>query len=58
MNRQHPSITSSVEVENNDALSFLDINNIGVSSKLLRNLYRKETFSDVYTNFDNLVSFG
>ena len=58
MNRQHPSITSSVEVENNDALSFLDINNIGVSSKLLRNLYRKETFSDVYTNFDNLVPFG
>ena len=36
-------------------LSFLDVNNFREKGKFFTNVYRKKTFSGVYTNFDSFI---
>ena len=53
MNTMHRNITFTDEVEENDTLSFLDISlkRINDTDKFVTNVYRKQTFSGVFTNF-------
>ena len=55
LNKQYKNITFTSEIEENCSLSFLDIkisreNNIFVTS-----VYRKPTFSGVFTNFQSFI---
>ena len=55
MSSKHPNITFSLEKENDDHLSFLDINIFRENGKFVTNVYRKKTFSGVYTNFNSFI---
>ena len=48
---KHPNIKFSIEKEKDRHLPFLDINIFGENDKFGTNVYRKKTFSRVYTNF-------
>ena len=45
----------SLERENDGRLSFLDINIFREKGKFVTNVYRKKTFSGVYTNFNTFI---
>ena len=45
----------SLEKENDGCLYFLDINIFHEKGKFITNVYRKKTFSDVYTNFNSFI---
>ena len=55
INRQHPNIKFTYELETDDALPFLDVlvndDNDGFSTSL----YRKKTFTGLYTDFSSLA---
>ena len=55
MNKHHCNIRFSVEAEKNDALPLLDINMQRENGKFVSSVYRKETFSGVYTNFTSFI---
>ena len=55
MNKQHSNIRFSVEAEKNGALPFLDINIQRENGKFVSSVYRKETFSGVYTSFTSFI---
>ena len=52
---KHPNINFSLEKEIDGRLSCLDINIFCEEGKFVTNVYRKKTFSGVYTNFDNFI---
>ena len=43
----------TVETEQNNIISFLDVNVIRKHCKFITSVYRKPTFSGVYTHFDS-----
>ena len=45
----------SFEEEKNGKLSFLDVEVSGEGNKSATNVYRKPTFSGVYTHFDSFL---
>ena len=49
LSSKHPNINFSLEKENDRHLSFLDINIFREKGKFVTNVYRKNTFSGVYT---------
>ena len=58
MNAQHPNMNFTYKLEENGSLAFLDVfvtrdltNNMFITS-----VYRKPTFSGVYTNFDSFIT--
>ena len=51
LNKKHPNIHFTHEVENNNALPFLDVNVTRIESKFSTGIYRKSTFSGVMSNF-------
>ena len=51
MSSKHPNIKFSIEKEEDGRLPFLDINIFRENDKFATNIYRKKTFSGVYTNF-------
>ena len=53
LSSKHPNINLSLEKENEGRLSFLDVNIF--RGKFVTNVYRKKTFSGVYTNFDSFI---
>ena len=55
MNRQHPNIKFTFEVEENSNFSFLDIKICRVNNKFTTSVFRKPTFSGVFTNFDSFI---
>ena len=55
LSSKHPSIKLSLEKENDGRLSFLDINIFRGKGKFITNVYRKKTFSGVYTNFNSFI---
>ena len=64
LNKQHANMHFTSEVEDNNVLPFLDINIIRDGNEFVTSVYRKKTFSGVYTNFEsffrmstNLISF-
>ena len=52
---KHPNINFLLEKENDGRSSFLDINIFREIGKFVTNVYRKKTFSGVYTNFDSFI---
>ena len=51
MNTKHDSITFTEELENNNKLPFLDVLVTRTDDGFVTDLYRKNTFSGVFTNF-------
>ena len=54
-NRCRPNISFSHEVERDGKLSFLDANVFREERQFLTNVYRKPTFSGVYTHFESVL---
>ena len=55
MNMQHANIKFTSEVEIDNLLAFLDIKVIRSGAAFLTSVYRKPTFSGVYTNFNSFL---
>ena len=55
MNSRHPNIRFTKEEEQNDSLSFLDILVSRDVGKFVTNIYRKPTFSGVYSHLDSFI---
>ena len=51
LNLQHANIKFTSEIEMNNSLSFLDIKIVRQNNKFTTSVYRKPTFSGVFTNF-------
>ena len=57
MNTKHPNIRFTFEIEDQNRFSFLDIKIIKNTEKksFETSVYRKSTFSDVFTNFKSFI---
>ena len=55
LSSKHPNTKFSLEKENDGRLSFSDINIFPEKGKFIANVYRKKTFSSVYTNFNSFI---
>ena len=55
MNSKHKNISFSYETEKDGAMPFLDVNISRENGKFVTNVYRKETFTGVYTNFSSFI---
>ena len=55
LNCQHPNIKFTSEIEKNNSISFLDIKIRRVNNSFSTNIFRKVTFSGVFTNFENFI---
>ena len=53
MNSRHQNINFTVEEEENNSLSFLDIKITRDDGKLCTSIHRKKTFSGVYANYNS-----
>ena len=51
MNTKHPNIKFTLEFEENDLFSFLDVKITCSNNQLVTSVFRKATFGDVFTNF-------
>ena len=55
MNKKHKNMKFSIETEINGSLSFLDVKIFRENDKFVTSVFRKETFSGVYTNFISFI---
>ena len=55
LNKQHKNIKFTSEIEENGSLSFLDITITPENNKFVTSVYRKPTFSSVFTNFESFI---
>ena len=55
MNKKHNNMTFSFETKINGSLSFLDVKIFRENDKSVTSVFRKETFSGVYTNFIGFI---
>ena len=55
MNSKHKNINFSFETEKDEQMPFLDVNVFGENGKFVTNVYKKETFTGVYTNFSSFI---
>ena len=55
MNKKHKNMVFSIETEINGSLSFLDVKIFRENDKFVTSVFRKETFSGVYTNFISCI---
>ena len=55
MSFKHPNINFSIEKEKDGCLCFSNVNNVHENNKFATDIYRKKTFSGVYTNFTSFV---
>ena len=55
LNCQHPNIKFTSEIEENNSRSFLDIKITRVNNSFSTSIYRKVTFSGVFTNFESFI---
>ena len=55
INKKHKNMKFSIETEINGSLSFLDVKIFRENSKFVTSVFRKETFSGVYTNFISFI---
>ena len=56
MNKRHKNIKFSFETEKGNSFSFLDVKIGRKKDKFLTSVFRKDTFSGVYTNFSSFVA--
>ena len=55
MNSKHKNINFSFQTEKDGQMLFLDVNVFRENSKFVTNLYRKEIFTGVDTNFSSFI---
>ena len=55
LNSCHVSMSFTIETEQKNKLSFLDVNVIREQGEFIISVYRKPTFSGVYTHFDSFL---
>ena len=55
INSRHENMSFTYEIENNDKLPFLDILVTREDKEFTTNIYRKPTFSGLYTNFHSFL---
>ena len=55
MNSKHKNISFSYETEKDGAMPFLVVNIFRKKGSFATNVYRKETFTGVYTNFSSFI---
>ena len=55
LHKQHKNIKFTSEIEENGSLSFLDITITRENKKFVTSVYRKPTFSSVFTNFESFI---
>ena len=55
MNTKHLNIKFTFEHEHNSSFSFLDVKMCRENNKLTTSVYRKPTFSGVFTNFKSFI---
>ena len=55
LNLQHANIKFTSEIKINNLLSFLDINILRENNKFTASVYRKLTFSGLFTNFESFI---
>ena len=55
MNLQHPNMNFTSELEVDDSLAFLDVFVTRTMDKFVTSVYRKPTFSGVYTHYDSYI---
>ena len=55
MNKQHRCINFTLEIEKNNTFSFLDINIIRQNNQLKTSVYRKPTFSGIFTHYESYI---
>ena len=55
LNCQHPNIKFTSEIEENSSISFLDIKINKELNSFSTSVYRKPTFSGVFTNFESFI---
>ena len=55
MSSKHPNINFSIEKEKDGCLPFLDVNIFCENKKFATNVYRRKTFSRIYTNFKSFI---
>ena len=56
LNTCHPNMSFSFEQETNGKLAFLDVEVSQQQGKFVTTVYRKPTFSGVYTHFDSFFT--
>ena len=56
MNKRHKNIKFSFETEKDSSFSFLDVKICREKDKFTTSVFRKDTFSGVYTNFSSFVA--
>ena len=55
LNSRHFNIYFSIEKEKDNGMSFLEVNIIREKDKFTTSVYRKRTFSGIYTHFDSFL---
>ena len=55
LNCQHPNIKFTSEIEENSSILFIDIKIRRVNNRFSISIYRKVTFSGVFTNFESFI---
>ena len=55
INSKHPNIKLTSEFEENDSFSFLDVKITRRNNQLVTSVFRKATFSGVFTNFKSVM---
>ena len=55
LNRQHPNIKFTCEIESNSTLPFLDISIIRKNGVFETSVYQKPTFTGLFTNFHSFI---
>ena len=55
MNKKHKNMNFSIETEMKGSFSFLDVKIFCENDKFVTSVFRKETFSGVYTNFISFI---
>ena len=56
MNKRHKNSKFSFETEKDNSFSFLDVKICRETNKFNTSVFRKDTFSGVYTNFSSFVA--
>ena len=56
MNSKHSNIKFNFETENSNNFSFLDVKITRQNKQFVTSIFRKATFSGVFTNYDSLFS--
>ena len=55
MNSKHENISFSFKTDKYEQIPFLDVNVFRENGKFVTNVYRKESFAGVYTNFPSFI---